>query len=432
MAALLLYRGLTDLGGPMIEFLLRRRLARGKEDGQRLGERRGVASLPRPPGRLVWLHAASVGEAQSSLSLIARFLDGDPDLHVLLTTGTVTSACLMAQRLPSRALHQFAPVDRLPWVRRFLDHWRPDLALWMESELWPNLITETRRRGIPSILVNARMSPKTYARWRRLSGTARTLLGGFALCLAQTAEQAERLRRLGAAQVKFLGNLKFSAAALPADSGEVDRLRGQIGERPLWLAASTHPGEEAMAGAVHRALAPRRPGLLTVVVPRHPDRGVAVGAALAAMGLQVNRRSGNRPIAAADAIYLADTLGELGLFYRLAGIAFIGGSMATHGGHNPLEAAQLGCAVIHGPDMANFAAVAQDLAAAGGAVAVRDTAELEAAVARFLDDDAARRQCVGAGAAVAAENADAVERIYAEIVACMGRGDGRAGTGALA
>ena len=432
MGALLLYRGLTGIGGPMIEYLLRRRLARGKEDSQRLAERRGIASLPRPAGKLVWLHAASVGEAQSSLALIARFLDGDPALHVLLTTGTVTSACLMAERLPPRSFHQYAPLDRLPWVRRFFDHWRPDLALWMESELWPNLVTEARRRNIPTILVNARMSSRTYARWRRLSGTARELIGGFAMCLAQTAEQAERLRQLGAGQAKCLGNLKFSAAALPADPTEVERLRDMIGDRPLWLAASTHPGEEEMAARAHRALAPSHPGLLTVVVPRHPDRGDEVAATLAGLGLRVNRRSEGRPIAADDAVYLADTLGELGLFYRLAGIAFVGGSTAAHGGHNPLEAAQLGCAVIHGPDMANFASVAHDLAAAGGAVEVAGAAALGAAVGRFLDDAEARRRCAEAGAGVAAASADAVERIYAEIATFMSGRDGHASAGVLA
>jgi 3-deoxy-D-manno-octulosonic-acid transferase len=345
--SLALYRGATRLAGPLVDRYLEKRLAQGKEDPLRFAERRGEASRPRPDGFLTWVHGASVGEAISALPLVRELLARGP---VLVTTGTVTSARLMAERLPAGALHQYVPVDRPDWVTRFLAHWRPDLALWLESELWPNLVVATKARGTPMVLVNGRMSARSAARWRWAPGAIRQLLGAFDVCLAQTEDVAARFRELGASRVATPGNLKFAAAPLPADEVELARLRATVGERPCWLAASTHPGEEAMAGRVHQALAPRVPGLLTIVAPRHPARGAEIAAAL---GGAVRRRTiGELPD---GDIYVADTLGELGLLYRLAPVVLIGGSLVPHGGQNPLEPARLGCAVLHGPHMANFA-----------------------------------------------------------------------------
>ncbi|HEY0832885.1 MAG TPA: glycosyltransferase N-terminal domain-containing protein, partial [Azospirillum sp.] len=205
-----LYRGLTSIAGPAVRFYLDRRRAAGKEDPQRQAERLGHASHPRPDGPLVWFHAASVGEANSILVLVDRLLERAPDLTVLLTTGTVTSAALMGRRLPARAIHQYVPVDLPDAVARFLDHWRPDLVLWIESEIWPNLLGAIRTRGIPAALVNARMSARSFARWRRLPGFIGGLLGTFRVALAQTDADAGRLRALGAANVACVGNLKFS------------------------------------------------------------------------------------------------------------------------------------------------------------------------------------------------------------------------------
>ncbi|MHA1568070.1 MAG: 3-deoxy-D-manno-octulosonic acid transferase, partial [Alphaproteobacteria bacterium] len=324
----LLYRCAAEAAAPLIAVLLKRRRAAGKEDATRFEERRGIASLPRPNGPLVWIHAASVGEAVSMLSIAERLPP-----HLLVTTGTVTSARLLAQRLPDGALHQYVPVDRIAWVRRFLDHWRPDLALWMESELWPNLVGETRRRGVPMVLLNARMSERSYRRWRWAPGLARDLLAGFALCLAQSETAAARLAALGAVNVKTAGNLKFAAAALPADETELARLGPAFADRPRWLAVSTHPGEEVLAGTVHRALAARRPALLTVIVPRHPSRGPEVANALRAQGHAVALRSAGETVMPATAIYVADGMGELGLFFRLVDTVFVGGSLVPHGGH---------------------------------------------------------------------------------------------------
>lgn len=420
MSPLWLYRAMTDAGAPIIDALLRRRLSEGKEDPERLTERKGAASLPRPDGKLVWLHAASVGESQSSLSLIERLLAERPSLHILQTTGTLTSARLMRDRLPERSFHQFVPIDRMSWVRRFLDHWQPDMALWMESELWPNLVLETHRRKIPSVLVNARMSSRSFRRWQRFSGTAQNLLQTFSLSLAQTEEQVSYLRQLGANPVKYLGNLKFSATHLPVDPEARDAFAAAAANRPVWLAASTHPGEEDIAATVHARLRETWPNLLTIIVPRHPMRGDAIAQELRKQGFSVAQRSSEGNILAD--IYIGDTLGELGLFYRHAKIAFIGGSMAQHGGHNPLEAAQLDCAVVLGPDMGNFTTVTEELLAAKGAIQTKTADEIVETISTLLHNGAERDRMAAAAADVAVRNADAVDRIHDEISRLMDDG----------
>jgi 3-deoxy-D-manno-octulosonic-acid transferase len=411
MTILGVYRGLTVALGPLIVALLRVRRWRGKEDPLRFTERLGRASLPRPKTPLAWLHAASVGEAASLLALIDRLERERPGLALLVTTGTVTSAKLLRSRLrPGRTQHQYVPVDRPAYVHAFLEHWRPDLAIWVESELWPNLIGATQARGVPTILLNARISQQSYRRWRRFPSLLRPLLERFAVCLAQDAAQAERLNQLGAA-AETVGDLKSAAAPLPADPAELERLRAAIGDRPLWLAASTHPGEEEIAAEIHRRLALRHPGLLTIVAPRHPTRGEAIAAAFAADGLTVARRAHGEPIVADSDIYLADTLGEMGLFYRLAEIVFVGGSLTPVGGHNPVEPALLGCAILHGPDMTNCAAVARALDDAGGAMPVAGAVELSACVDRLLGDRGERQSRAVAAAAVAARDNGVLDRI---------------------
>jgi 3-deoxy-D-manno-octulosonic-acid transferase len=421
-AALKAYRALSVALGPVIGFYLARRLARGKEDPERIAERRGQASHARPAGPLVWIHAASVGEAVSMLSLIDRILVERPGLRVLVTTGTVTSARLLSSRLPpDRAWHQYVPVDRPAAVRRFLAHWRPDLAVWVESELWPNLITETHAAGVPLLLLNGRMSAGSFRRWQRVPGLIAELLAGFALCLAQDAAQAERFIALGAAGATTVGDLKAAAAPLPVDEATFSALAAACAGRPLWLAASTHEGEETYVALAHRALARQHRGLLTVIAPRHPARGDAIVAELAARGLKLARRSRGEPIEPATEIYLADTLGELGLFYRLAGIAFIGGSIARKGGHNPLEAALLDCAILHGPDMSNCAAIARALAAAGATMTVTDGPSLAAAVGRLIDDPVERAGRAASAAGVAAHNRDVLDAVMAQLAPWLDR-----------
>ena len=397
---LTLYRGLTRIGGPAIRYVLHRRRLAGKEDPARHGERLGVASCARPAGPLVWCHAASVGESLSILTLIGRLTEADPRLRVLVTTGTVTSAALMAERLPERALHQFVPVDLPDCVERFLDHWRPDLVLWVESEIWPNMLGEIRRRRLPAALINARMSERSFKRWRWFPGVIRPLLATFRVLLAQTAADAERLSRLGAAEVRGVGNLKFAALPPPADAGRLEALRRAIAGRPVWLLASSHPGEDEIAAEVHEALAPRFPGLLTMIAPRHPTRGGAIQAMLRDRGLAVARRSQGALPGPGDAVYLADTMGEMGVFYRLAPVVCVGGSFVPHGGQNPIEPVQLGCAVLFGPCMTNFAEITAELLASGAAREAGDRARLIEAVGALLADAAARARLAGAGTGV--------------------------------
>ncbi len=313
------------------------------------------------------------------------------------------------------------PVDRLAYIRRFLEHWQPDLALWVESELWPNLVAETDRFGTPLLLLNGRMSLRSLRGWQRLGGMITPLLACFDLCLAQDEPQAERFRRLGAVAATTVGDLKTAAAPLPYDENELVRIAASAADRPLWLAASTHPEEEDAAADAHRALMRARPGLLTIIAPRHPVRADEIAARLHRRGLNVARRSLGEPIEATTDIYLADTLGELGLFYRLAGIAFIGGSLAPMGGHNPLEAALLDCAILHGPDMSNCAAMAQSLAAAGATTTVADAAELAEAVRRLLANPVERAARAAAAAGVAADNRVVLDAVMARIAPWLDR-----------
>jgi 3-deoxy-D-manno-octulosonic-acid transferase len=406
-----LYRSLTGGAAPLVRLYLNARCRRGKEDRLRLAERFGIAAAARPPGPLVWLHAASVGEASSVLALIERILAERPAIEILMTTGTVAAARLLEGRLPERARHQFVPVDEPRAVESFLDHWRPDLAIWVESELWPNLVLATHRRGTPLLLVNARLSARSLSRWRALPGLVRPVLEAFALTLAQDEAQAERFRRLGAHPVASVGDLKAAAAPLAADPAALAALRRQIGARPVWLAASTHPGEEEIVAAAHVRIALGLPGLLTIVAPRHPVRGPAIANMLSARLLRVARRAAGEQIACDTGIYLADTLGELGLFFRLAGIAFIGGSLAGKGGHNPFEAARLDCAILHGPDMTNCAAMAGALDEAGAALTIEDAESLADAVSRLIADPAERARRAATAGRIAAASGGVLDAV---------------------
>jgi 3-deoxy-D-manno-octulosonic-acid transferase len=395
---------------PLLPPLLRRRAARGKELRPRLGERLGLTAA-RPPGELIWLHAASVGESLSLLPLLESLVRKRPGLHLLVTTGTVTAAALLKRRLPgpvaARVIHRFAPLDVPRWVERFLNGWRPNAVAIAESELWPNRTYALAARGIPTAMVNARISPRSAALWSRWApGLARELLGHFALVVAQSADDAARLRALGAPDTVCWGNLKAAAAPLPVEVPELARMRALIGSRPVFLAASTHPGEDEVAMEAHRLLAPRLPGLLTIVAPRHPERGPAI-MAMAASGaapLRATRRAeGGLPERDAE-LYVADTLGEMGLLFRLAGVALVGASLVPKGGHNPLEPARLGCPVLLGPHTLHFREVADDLVEAGGALRVNNAVTLAEAVMDVLTNPG-RASAMTRAAANIADNA---------------------------
>lgn len=403
------YRWATRAVGPLVPYLLSKRLKRGKEDEARLDERRGIAGRPRPDGPLIWIHAASVGESLSVLSLIDHLLSRRADLHVLVTTGTVTSAHLMAERLPPRAFHQYVPLDHPDYCARFLSHWSPDLAVWVESEFWPNLITTSDKRGIPLALINARITQKSFEGWQRFPKTIGDLVSRFSAVFAQDEASARRLTALGVAQVTTPGNLKHDAAPLTAKQTEVEAMRRTIGARPTWLATNTHEGEEAIAADVHKALTHVHGGFLTFIVPRHPARGDAIAKELRARGITVTQRSKGESLNAATQIYLGDTLGELGLFYRLTDIVFIGGTMSALGGHNPFEPARLRSALIAGPSDFNFSEAFARFTAANALSRISNADELAATVSLLLNDERERKRRADAAEAVVSASGQATQ-----------------------
>lgn len=400
-------RGLSILE-PMAFSLLLWRRKRGLEDRTRLAERQGYPGRAKPNGHLAWVHGASNGEALSLLPIIERLTQRG--LYVLVTTGTRTSAVLVARRLPPGAFHQFVPLDIPRYTRRFLDYWRPDIALVAESELWPNMIVELSDRNIPLVLVNGRMSDRSFRRWQRLPSFIAALFERVALCMTQTLADAERMTRLGAPRVSVAGNLKFDSPPPPAESRTLAQLSGLVSGRAIWVAASTHPGEEEIILKAHKALALRHPQLLTIIVPRHPRRGAEIQQLCAQERLNSALRSqGLNPDRATD-VYIADTIGELGLFYRLAPLTFMGGSLVPHGGQNPIEPAKLGCAILHGPHVQNFNDIYADLDEAGGALCIQDAQSLAPAVADLLADTGLMREMARAAGETVERLGGAVER----------------------
>jgi 3-deoxy-D-manno-octulosonic-acid transferase len=378
------YRKLAAAAMPLTPLLLGRRLRRGKENPERIGERRGETLTARPHGALVWVHGASVGEMLAIIPLVERIRSRG--VHVLVTSGTTTSAELAERRLPPGVIHQFVPLDVPRFVMRFLDHWRPGLALIAEADLWPNMIVECSARGVPLILVNARLSERSFARWRKAPAMIAALLDRFDLCLAQSEHDAERYSELGAPRVSMTGNLKLDAPAPPADATRLADIRRAVNGRPVIVAASTHPGEEATVIDAHHLLRDRFPGLLTIVVPRHPERGPGIVDLADVAGLPAVMRSRGYLPGRGTEVYIADTIGELGMIYRLTPIVFMGGSLVRHGGQNPIEAAKLGTAILHGPHVWNFADIYSALDAARGAEEVTDADNLAGSIGALLAD----------------------------------------------
>lgn len=427
-SALALYETVGRLAGPALgRAVMRRRLARGKEDPARVCERFGQATLPRPNGPLAWMHGASVGESVSLLPLIDGLRAERPDVAILLTTGTRTSAELMARRLPEGVLHQFAPIDAVGPVRAFLSHWRPALLCVVESEIWPVMLTETRRAGAAAVLASARISERAAKGWARAPRSIASLLGRFDRILAQTDAVAGRVVRLGASpdRVSAAGSLKAAAAPLPASAEALDGWGAALADRPRWIAASTHAGEETAAIAAHRAMAATRPGLVTVLAPRHPERCDAVAAEATAAGLRLARTSAGPSSADRAEIVLVDGLGQLGVWFRLCPVVFLGGSVAPIGGHNPLEPALLGAALVLGRHVETIVEACDALYAAGGLAWVAAPEALGGVVSDMLDAPdraqamgvAARSAAVAAGDGVLRRHLEALEPLLPRPVA---------------
>ena len=411
-----LYAAATALAEPLVPALLSRRQRRGKEDRYRLDERRGIASFERPVGPLVWLHGASVGESLSHLPLVERFVRERNDVAVLVTSGTVTSAQLMARRLPAGVIHQYAPVDTPQAARRFIEHWRPDLAVFVESEIWPNLLFAARAANARLALMSARLSEKSIQGWSRLPGAAKALFGLFAVVTVQDARTGEWIGAHGG-QVMGELDLKRLAEPLPVEPEALDALRAAAGARPVLVAASTHAGEDELIADVVARLSPKP---LLVVVPRHPERGEAVAEALKGHGLTVARRAVGEPLSPEVDAYVADTLGELGLFYRLADAVVVGGSLIEGmTGHNPLEPARLGKAVVTGPHTASYAAAYADLLRQGAVLVAHNAAELERALAALVAEPRLARALGERARAAAATETEAFDAAWEALNALL-------------
>ena len=416
--ALTLYRGATATLGAFAGAWLGARVRAGKEDGARLGERFGRYTQTRPKGRLIWLHAASVGESGVALALIEAMAARESDVSFLISTGTRTSAELVARRGLKRLTHVYAPLDRGDCVQRFLRHWRPDVGVFVESEIWPNLILAAKRAGVRLALVSARMSPKTLARWSRWRAAGRRLAQAFDWVSAADTRTRETLGALRGAPLPACGNLKLAAPAPQVDAGARAALAAEIGARPVWLAASTHEGEDEIMLAAHALLRREHPDALLILAPRHPERG----AAIAALAQGAPRRSLFQSIGKAP-VYIADTLGEMGVLYDLTPVALIAGSLLPHlKGHNPIEPAKLGAAILTGPYVESFADVFAQLLSAGGARETANAESLAETVATLWRDETARSAQRESARAFVAQSGIAFEETVAALLALAPQG----------
>ena len=377
----------TFLSAPILRLILKKRLSKGKESQSRYLEKASVIKKARPPGTLIWVHGASVGEAQSALILVNKITQSYPNINVLMTTGTLTSATLMEKKLPPNAFHQFYPLDHPQWVQKFIQHWQPDAVLWMESELWPNMLSAIKDAQIPAALINARMSEKSFQTWKKIPSLANKTISTFNRILCQTPTDQGYYNALGAADTLVTDNLKYSATPLSCDQDDLETLRKSITDRPVWLYASTHDGEEQIACELHRKLAKEIPALLTIIVPRHPERRDEIRSTCSTDDLNLKFRGENKaPPSNTDQIYIADTLGELGLFYSVSPVACIGRSLSNDGGggHNPIEAAQQNTAVIHGKNIQNLQDIYDEMDNENAAICVDTPQDLYDTIRELL------------------------------------------------
>lgn len=407
------------LGKPIIHGLMRRRVQKGKEDATRIAERFGKTNCPRPNGPLMWIHVASVGEAQSVLILIDLFLKQNPSANVLVTSITTNSASLLARRLPPRAIHQYLPVDRPKWVGSFLDHWQPTLILWAESELWPIILNEISKRHLPMALINARISSASLHNWLRAPKLAEKILRSFTVILTQTDHDKQSYTSLGGRSVVTAGNIKFAAAPLPINTDDCAAFTKSLGNRPVWVYASTHEGEEELAIATHKALTTYFPNLLTVIIPRHPERRHDIKVLLEKSNLSFCFRGEAKKIlpSVGTHIYVVDTMGELGLFYAALPLACIGRSFSDDGGggHNPLEAALLHCAVLHGPHIQNLKDIYSPMDACGAAQLIEKPDDLAHAIKNLLTEQETLKTLQEKGYAYARSQTDVLNKVIEEL-----------------
>lgn len=354
MNYLSIYHVLTQICRPFLGVYMALRKIKGKEDLNRFGERLGICEKNRPLGKLIWIHGSSVGETLSVLPLIKKIQETYPNLNIMVTSGTVTSAGLMAKRLSGTAFHQYVPIDCPKEVERFVEHWSPDAVFWIESEFWPNLLNAIHRRNIPLILINGRISDRSFNRWKKYSKVSKQVQSLFTKSFGQTKEDARRLSVLGANETDCVGNIKFAGGELPVDGDDLSKMIHEIGNRPVWVAASTHSGEEEQVAEAHLSVLKQHENALLVLAPRHPKRSKEIENIFRQAGLVVAVRSRGEKVTESVNVYIADTIGEMGLVYRLGSVAFVGGSLIEFGGQNIIEPARLKKAVISGKYVMNF------------------------------------------------------------------------------
>ncbi|NCB49702.1 MAG: 3-deoxy-D-manno-octulosonic acid transferase [Alphaproteobacteria bacterium] len=415
MLLLKLYRKVIGLLTPVVRLYLNRRLKNGLEDYARFRERLGRNSLPRPEGKLIWMHGASVGECLSMLPLIKKIVQEDKDLHIMVTSGTVTSASILTKRLPERTFHQYYPVDCPRYVRRFIRHWKPDVAFFFESEFWPCMLYEIQRNEIPLVLLNGRVSDKAFKTWQRHKFLSKTLQKMFTLSFGQTEEDTRRLKVLGAPNTDCVGNLKYAQNPLKFNEEELKKLQEKIGVRPTFLMASTHSNEEEMGGKIHKELKKKYPNLLTIITPRHINRRDEILNVLEKNGLEVAVRSKGEELKDTTDIYLADTMGELTMFYKLALAIFVGGSLIPFGGQNMLEPMREGAYVMVGPHAFNFREIVSEGTKAGALKIVSDPKDLEKNVEKVFSKESGVEEQGRKAEALTKQWEGVIDRLYPRI-----------------
>ena len=390
---------------------IKKRQKNGKEPVERFNERLGNYTHRRPKGKLYWFHGASVGEAISMLPLIDKLLNEDKDLHIMVTTGTLTSAEIMAKRLPERAFHQFIPFDVPKFARSLLAHFKPDAVFWFESELWPSLLFEIKKQRIPLILVNGRISDKSFKTWNYVKPISRELLSCFTLLLGQSEQDKMRMQMLSSIPVTCLGNIKYAGMPLPVDENALQELKSAVNGRQVFLISSTHHDEEAQLAVELPRLQAVVKDILVIVVPRHPNRGGEITEMFIEKGFKTEQRSAGGVIGKDTEVYVADTIGEMGLWYKLAEVSFIGGSLIPHGGQNFIEPARDKNAVILGPYMHNFTDMTARAKEANALVQVESAKEVIDNVIAFMTDLEKLKQSQDAAYAWTVQEASVLDKL---------------------
>ena len=369
---------------PVMRRVLAGRIRKAKENAARAGERLGIATQVRPTGRVVWMHAVGLGEVLALRPLIVGMQQVAPDLNFVITSTARSSADVLGQNLPANTVHQFLPLDGPTYMAKFLDHWQPCLSIWSEQDIWPGAIHDCAARDIPLAYVNGRMDNKSTAKRARLAGLYKKVFGLFDLITVQDEQTAENLSSLGGRDVRVTGSLKPAAEPLSVDVGMLATLQVALEGRKIWVAASTHCEDEAVLIDAQRELVKRDPSWLLILAPRAPARGDEIEGALVQAGLTCTRRSKGGQPDPSHSVWIVDSFGELGLWYRLAAAAFVGGSYGSLGGHNPWEAICLNLLVCHGPNVANFAKDYEVLDYSGASQPLPDDASSVPALVDFV------------------------------------------------